>query len=199
MRDGIYKGLKLDRRWRTLLRRCERPADRDSRAQPAALAALEREFRRDVSSATVRQFLLLADSAASLLPGFSPRDPIRRPRLRNVPGQTPLEDALSRHLRRILSTGVRGQEAVHNTLRDALREWGMRRSRQITEHCFAEAGNDAHNVTAAVEGAIRAIDCDDVAARLIRNEKAARPEKHPIDPDEDLLGRRSNADHHAFR
>ena len=199
MRDGIYKGLKLGRRWRTLLRRCEREADRDSRARTAALAALEGDLRRDVSSATVRKFSSVATSAGSLLPGFSPHDLIRRSDLRSVAGQAPFEDLMSRNFRRIISTGVHGREAVHNSIRDALREWGTRRLRQAEEHYLSEAGNEARVVLDAVERAIGAIDYDEVSARLIRKEKAARPEQHPIDPDEDLLGRHTNDAQDAFR
>ena len=198
MRDGIYKGLTLGRRWGTLLRRCEREADRDSRARTAALAALEADLRRDVSSATVRKLLSVATSAASLLPGFSPHDLIRRSDLRNVARQTPLEDLLWRHFRRIISTGVSGHEAVHDSIRDTLRDWGTRRLRHVQEHYLAEAGNAAREVLDAVEGAISAIDYDEVAARLIRMEKAARPEQHPIDPDEDLLRRQTNDAQDAF-
>ena len=199
MRDGIYKGLKLGRRWATLLRRCEREADRDSRARTAALAALEADLRRDVSSATVRKLLSVATSAPSLLPGFSPHDPIRHSDLPNVTRQTPFEDLLLRHFRRTISAGVRGPEAVHDSIRDALREWGTRRLRQAEEHYLPEAGNEAREVLDAMERAIGAIDYDAVAARLIRKEKPARPEQHPIDPDEDLLGRHTNDAQDALR
>ena len=80
-----------------------------------------------------------------------------------------------------------------------LREWGTRRLRQVEEHYLPEAGNEAREVLDAVERAIGAIDYDEVAARLIRKEKAARPEQHPIDPDEDLLGRHTNDAQDAFR
>ena len=141
MRDGIYKGLKLGRRWGTLLRRCEREADRDSRATTAALAALEGDLRRDVSSATVHELSSLATSALSHLPGFSPNDLVPRPEARGVSGQTPLEDLVWRHFRRVLSAGVRGEQAVNYAIRDALCEWRSRRLRHMQEHYLAQAGN----------------------------------------------------------
>ena len=182
MRDGIYKGLRLGRRWSTLLKLCEREADRDSRAKAAALAALEGDLRRDVLSATVQELLSVATSASSLLPGFSPHDLIRQSDVRNVAGQTPLEDVVRRHFHRVISTGVRGEQAVQDSLRDALREWGARRLRHVKERYLAEAGNEAREVLDAAERAIGAINDSDVAARLIRKEKAARPEKRQIDP-----------------
>lgn len=109
MRDGIYRGLKLGRRWSAFLRRCEREAHRGSRARTAALAALEGDLRRDVSPVTVRKFLSAPTSAASLLPGLSPHDPISRP----LAAHTPLEDILSRHFRRVISTGATGHDAVY--------------------------------------------------------------------------------------
>jgi hypothetical protein len=59
----------------------------------------------------------------------------------------------------------------------------------VQEHYLAEAGNEAREVLDAAEGAINAVKCDEIAARLIRNENVARPLKRQIDLDEDLLGR----------
>ena len=199
MRDGIYKGLKLGRRWRTLLKRCEREAERDLRARAAALAALDGDLRRDVSSATVRELLAVATSASSLLPGFSPHDLIRQSDDRSVTAQTPLEDVVWRHFDRVISGGARREKAVSDALRDALREWGTRRLRQVEEHYHGEAGAEAYDVLGAAERAIYEIDCQEVAARLIRKEKPARPETSHIDPDEDLIGRQANDDQNAFR
>lgn len=189
MRDGIYKGLKLGRRWSTLLRRCQREADRGSRTESAALAALEGDFRRDVSWATVRELSSVGTSAASLLPGFSPPRRVLQPGGRRLAGRTPFEDVVWRHFHRVISTGVRGEDAVHNGLRDALREWSTRRFRHVQEHYLTEAGNEAREVLDAAEGALKAVDCDEIAARLIRKEKAPRRERRQIDLDEDLLGR----------
>ena len=189
MRDGIYKGLTLPRRWRTLLRRCEREADRGSRAGTAALAAVEGDLRSHVSPATVRTLLSLATSAAVPLPGFSTWGSD----LRNMAGQTPLADLLLRHFYRTLSTGARGPQVVHDSICDALREWGTRHLHHVEEHYIAHAGNHARDVLDAVRRAINAIDHDEVAARLMRTEKPPHPEKHPIDPDEDLLITQTNA------
>jgi len=188
MRDGIYKGLKLGRRWSTLLRRCEREADRGSRIETAALAALEGDLRRDVSLATVQELSSFASSFSSLLPGFSPNDLVRRSNGYMAVARTPFEDVVWRHLQRLTSDGVRGDEAVYHGVRDAVHEWGTRCLRHVTEHYLAEAGNEAQSVLRAAEGAIKAVNCDEIAARLIRGEKAARPKKHQIELDEDLLG-----------
>jgi hypothetical protein len=59
----------------------------------------------------------------------------------------------------------------------------------VQEHYLAEAGNEAREVLDAAEGAMTAVNCNEVAARLIRKEKAARRERRQIDVDEDLLGR----------
>lgn len=186
MRDGIYKGLKLGRRWSTLLKKCEREADRGARTETAALSALESDVRRGVSPATVQELSSIANSISSLLPGFSSHE-LRRTHTNAA--RTPLEDAVWRHFHRVTSEGLGGDEAVHHTLCDAAREWGTRRFRQVQEHYLAQAGNAAQDVLGAAERAISAVNCDEIAARLIRGEKPVRPKKSPVTLDENLLRR----------
>jgi hypothetical protein len=189
MRDGIYKGLKLGRRWSTPLKRCEREADRGSRTETAALAALEGDLRRDVSPATVQELSSAAMADSSLLPGFSPHDLSRQSDGGSRAVRTPFEDVVWRHFHRVLSAGARGDGAVHDSIRDALREWGTRRLRHVQEHYLAEAGNEAREVLDAAEGAINAVNCEEIATRLIRKENAARPQRPQLDLDEDLVGK----------
>jgi hypothetical protein len=187
MRDGIYKGLKLGRRWSRFLRRCEREADRGARTDAAAVVALENDLRRGVSPATVRQLLSVATSVQSPLPGFSPDDLIRRSDIQGNNTYTPLEDAVWRHFKRAMSEGTRGLEAVQDSIRDALREWGSRCFRHVQEHYLAEAGNAAQDVLRTAEAAIKAANCDEIAARLVSGEKPESAKRPALDPDENLL------------
>jgi hypothetical protein len=41
----------------------------------------------------------------------------------------------------------------------------------------------------AAEGAINAVNCEEIATRLIRKENAARPQRPQLDLDEDLVGK----------
>jgi hypothetical protein len=180
MRDGIYKGLKLARPWKTLLRRCERQADRGARTSTAAAAALDRELRHGLSPGLLRQLRVIADSRASLLPGFEPPLEI------DLPSATPFDDAVRRHFQRVTSDGVRRHEAVREALSGAVQEWRGRCLRQVREHYISEAGTAAREVLSAAESALNGVNCVELADGLIRAEPPRDARTPPLSPDEDL-------------
>ncbi len=186
MRDGIYKGLKMGRGWRSLLKHCEREADRGPRAQQAAVSALDRDLRRNVQAATLRGLRSIANDMSRFLPGLSPHDP--RSSSDTPVNASPLEDTVWRHFRRVLSEGGQGDDAVRRAVRDALGEWKERCIRQVQEQCLSHPSRNTQKILAAAQDALNAANCDEISRRFVSGEKISKMARKQIDLDEDLVG-----------
>jgi len=126
----------------------------------------------------------VANSIASTLPGLSPFEMGQS----NQQGfeNTPLEDAAWRNLRRQVSDGRRGDEAVDHAIAETAEAWCDRRLRQIQEYCLSRRGTP--DVVGATKNAIGAVNCEEAARRLLRGEKKPRELGPRVSLDEDLRG-----------
>lgn len=187
MRDGIYKNLTLGSAWKSLLRSCEREAERDGTALSRAGRAVIADLRSQLSANLVQRLLAMADQGESLLPGFSRFDKDLSPR--ELGGtNSPFENELLSSVRSMERAGVKGKAIIHKALNESIEDLKRRRFRHIEQHCLTESEFAATPIIRAAKKAL-AFDHSALIDQLVRGERPKMPRaRRPIDPDEDLIG-----------
>lgn len=180
MRDGIWKGLRLPREWKSVLKSCCREAERGSVTQSKLAHALAKSLG-EVSSAFLRRLQFRAIEEGPMLPGLG--DPA------SLGAVSVLEGMVAARFVQLESAGSRGSDLVQQALGDSTRLWLERMGRHIRQHCHQEAGRDAGIVIAALTAAEAAIDVPGIARARITGERLPRSApKQPVSLEEDLLG-----------
>lgn len=186
MRDGVYKDLPQPRPWRGLVRSCTREAERGAPARQRAERALVADLGTEITPGFLRQFRRRAEDSAALLPGMSSFDGIASSR--DLGGEnTPLENLVVDHARRLERTRVTGDRLAHEALEAALADWTERRFRHLAQHCLTKAGEAARPTLEAAREALAAQDFGALARRRLAGERSPRgPTRRAVDLDEDL-------------
>lgn len=186
MRDGIWKNLPMPTSWRNLLRRCERQAERGEHALRAAEWALEKDARREISSAFLRGLKKLAGDSDSMLTGSVAFVNVRGAREIGGSGSS-LEEATLNCARQFEQAGLRGVVLVKRALEQAFAFRGESRGREIEAHALLKAGSQARPMIQAMRRAQGAVDCRAMASRILSGEgPASSSRRPPVDADEDL-------------
>lgn len=183
MRDGIFKSLPMSPAWRHLGTLCSRSADRGANASAAAVTALLRDSRKELSRpflTALRRFL-----SAEQLPLFTEApSPFV---FQDVAQETPLERHVHEHMARLWEAGERGKDLVTQALQEALIDWAQQNVREIDAHIGGERRSDARATLEAIASACGAA-LPDVVQELVHGPSPLprRPSRPAIDPDEDL-------------
>lgn len=180
MRDGIWKGLRLPREWKAVLRSCTREAERGEVAQGKLAHALVKSLA-DLSPAFLRRLQLRALEGPGL-PGLTDAS--------TLGAESVLEGLVAARFTQLEATGHHGDALVQEAVAAGAREWLERMNRHIHQYCHREAGADASAVVEALATAAAALDVRAVAADRIAGERPPRSAPlRPISLDgEDLAG-----------
>jgi hypothetical protein len=185
MRDGIWKDLPMSSSWRTLVRRCEREADRSEPAVQAAERALELDARQELSSAFLRQLTALAHRSSEMLPNIGSFEHVAT--ARDIGGTgSPLEESVLNSARRLEATGLRGGALVQQALEQSIALRSGARIRQIEEHCVVKAGSQARPIVQAARRAVAAIEHSSMVRRILSGEGPMKLPRPSVNADEDL-------------
>jgi hypothetical protein len=185
MRDGIWKDLPMSSSWRTLVRRCEREADRGEPAVHAAGRALEIDAQQELSPAFLRQFTTLARRSSEMLPNIGSFEHVAS--ARDIDGTgSPLEESVLNSARRLEATGLSGDALVQRALEQSLALRSSARIRQIEEHCVVKAGSQARPIVQAARRAVAAIEHSGMVRRILSGEGPMKLPRPSLDADEDL-------------
>ena len=172
--------------WRTLLRRCERQAERGEPALRAAESALEKDARREISLAFLRGLRKLASESVSMLTGSVAFLNVRAARDIGGTGSS-LEEATLNCARQFEQAELRGVELVRRALEQAFAFRGESRGREMEAHALLKAGRQARPVIQAMRRAQGAVDCRAMASRILSGEgPVSSSRRPPVDADEDL-------------
>jgi len=173
-------------RGQSLLRRCERQAERGEPAVRAAERAVEIDAREELSPTFLRGLKKLAAVSDSMLPGIGAFGQVRA--ARDIGGTgSPLEETVLNCARRFEQTGLRGVALVQRALEQALAFRGDSRGRQLEAHALVKGGIQARPIIQAARRALGAVDCNTMASRILSGEGPVRSSRRPpVDADEDL-------------
>jgi hypothetical protein len=186
MRDGIYKNLPLGQVWKSLLRSCEREKERGETANRKARRAIISDLNAELSPPFVQQLLANARQREHLLPGFDGMPDKLTPR--DLGGKnSPLENDVLRHFKRLCKEGERGRANVDKALAAAIDDNKRRRTRHLEQACLSEAGIKAKPLISAAKQAIAEVNTGEIVDAIARGEKPrAQRGRRSIDIDEDL-------------
>jgi len=186
MRDGIYKDLPMQSWWRTVLRRCERQAERGEPALRAAERALEKDVREELSPTLLRGLRRLAVESSATLTGSVAFANVRA--ARDIGGTgSPLEESTLNCARQFERAGLRGDDLMKRALEQAIARRAEARVRQIEAHALVKGGGEARSIIQAVRRALGAADCGTIASRILSGERPVTSSRRPpVDADEDL-------------
>jgi len=172
--------------WRTLLRRCERQAERGEPALRAAERALGMDAREELSPAFLRGLRKRVAESDLMLPGVGGIAQVRAAREIGGTG-TPLEEATLNCARRFEQAGLQGIGLMQRALEQALAFRGQWRERQIEAHALMKGGSEARPIVQAVRDALGAVDCHTLSSHILSGEGPGTPSRRPpVDADEDL-------------
>lgn len=176
----------MARAWRTLLRRCERQADRGEPALRAAERALDLDARDELSPAFLQGLRKLVSASDLMLPGIGAFAQVRAARDIGGTGST-LEEAMLNHARRFEQAGLRGDDLVQRALEQVLAFRAESRGRQIESHALVRGGSQARPAIQAMRRALGAVDCNSMATRVLSGEAPVMLSRRlAVDADEDL-------------
>ena len=186
MRDGIYKNLPLSRPWRAFLKSCMLDAERGEIAREKCERAAGGELRQ-IRPQFVAAFREKAEVAESLLPGFKAFGV--EVTSRYLGGQnSPLENQILAHARRLESAGLKGAELERAAYADALQEI-MNAWLRLIEQTILTSGSDSDSkaTIGAARNAIKSAKITPIVdAFLAGRSLDLPPARRPIDLDEDL-------------
>jgi hypothetical protein len=181
MRDGIWKGLRLPREWKAVLRSCTREAERGEVVQSKLAHALAKSLA-GLSPAFLRRLRLRALEEGPGLPGLSDAS--------SLGAESVLEGLVAARLIQLEAAGHNGDALMQQAVVEATQQWQERMIRHIRQHCHHEAGAGAGVVVAALTAASAVVDVCSIAAARIAGERPPRSSPlRPISLDgDDLAG-----------
>jgi len=185
MRDGIFKTLSMAPVWRRFMLSCARAADRGDRTREAAIRALVRDVRAEISPSVLSALRSHTSSQQRQLNGLG----TALPQLGAAADCTPMEKILRLNLARHAQNGMDGPELLQATLGDTFEAWGRQRMRQVEQQI------SLRDVVDARPALQEARTTTSHAAKLLANEFAsagelptAKGRRARFDLDEDLGG-----------
>lgn len=183
MRDGIFKSLPMPSAWRRLLRLCDRQADRGVHTDDAAVVALRRDMRAELSPGCLSALRDLLNNQQLPFPGFGSLPAV----LSDAVQQTAVERRLYDQLQRLWETGRSGANLVVPALQAALTSWAQQHLRQLEQHLGPGDRTKASATLAAAEFSCSTA-IPKVTQELLGQVPPARVSSRPaVDLDEDLL------------
>ena len=185
MRDGIYKTLPVPRWWKSVLRSCERDAERGETLCRLAERATESDALRELTPKFLNQLMQIVSLDESSFPGMCQLQEIRE--VRGLGGMnTPLENDLLAKTRRMQESGV--QHPVERALEDSLLERQQSMYRHAQSHYRSKAGDQSQPFLSALSNALENVSRKEIASRILRgDQKTTGKIRRPIDVDHDDL------------
>ena len=186
MRDDIHKSAPVPPKWRTLMKHCQREADRGEAAQRSAAATMISEARRELAPQFVIELVRVVSSPQGNLFAFadSVGDPVE------LGGRgTALERRVTEILRRQLMIGQFGKEGVERAIELALEERQESRLLQMEGHWRGNCNvSDATLLSAAVRAAFGKLSMKTLAHHLVEGEELHKliPKRRTLKVDDDL-------------
>lgn len=186
MRDDIHKSAPVPPKWRTLMKHCQREADRGEVAQRSAAAAMIGEARRELSPRFVAELVRVGSSPQGKLFGFadSVGDPVE------LGGRgTALERRVTEIFRRQLMMGQFGKEGVERAIELALEERHESRLLQMEGHWRGNCNvSDATLLSGEVRAAFGKLSMKTLAQYLVDGEDPRKliPKRPTLKVDDDL-------------
>ena len=189
MRDGIYKDLPMPRPWKSLLRCCEREAERGDTARRMAERAVESDAHRELTSKFMRDLAKALEADNTALPGFSILSDYQASR--DIGGQNnSLENNVLARAKRLSSDGVRRDDLIIQAIVEALGERVRSQWRALEQYCLVYESEAVRPTLYAVRGSLDSIDLHRVAKGVIAGERKPTTRlRRRIDVDRDDLTR----------
>lgn len=172
MRDGVYKNLPLPRPWKSLLRCCDREAERGETARRMAERAVESDAFRELTPGFLRCLAEAIEANSTALPGFSILSDYGASR--DLGGQnSPLEnDVLARAKRLAIDGSLQGSDLMNNAIEGGLTEWVNTQRRAMELHCLVSASETAARPALnAVYNSLATVDIQVIAKNVIAGER----------------------------
>lgn len=186
MRDDIHKSAPVPPKWRTLMKHCQREADRGEAAQRSAAAAMIGEVTRELSPQFVAELVGVGSSPQGNLFGFvhSVGDPVE------LGGRgTVLERRVTEFFRRQIMLGQFGKEGVERAIYLALEERQESRLLQMQGHWRGNCNvSDATLLSREVREALEKFSLKTLTHCLVDGEDPHKliPKRSTVKVDDDL-------------
>lgn len=152
MRDGIFKSLDMGRRWKSLMRCCERKADWGTRVQQKATDALMGDMRSEISPRMLNALRAHAAQAQTMIPGFG----MNLPDWGDATRLSALERSICSEVTRCAECGMSGSEAVKTGVGAAFADRADSRMRQVDQQIPSDSRQEARPLMAEARRGLEA-------------------------------------------
>ena len=170
MRDGIYKNLPMPRPWKSLLRCCDREAERGETARRMAERAVESDAHQELTPKFMRALVKAIEAINNALPGLSILPDYQASR--DIGGQNnALENNVLAKAQRLALDGVRGDDLIMRATEGALAERISAQWRALEQHCLVHEHEAARPALHAVRGSLDSVDLHRIAKGVITGER----------------------------
>ena len=186
-RDGLYKGLKMNRSWKKAFKYAERESDRGTPLENALADALLKDSKKELTDGCINALLRLGDASMYMLPGFSAHE---LPEAKNVVSfsqSSPMANSVVDHINILSRQGRRGPELINDALKSALQNQIIRRYSQMEEHCHMERA--PKNVLAALSSSFLRVNLSEISTCILEGDSNYKNSNssRAIDLNEDLV------------
>ena len=175
MSDGPHRSLNMRRGWKRFAKRADKEAYAPEEVCDAIPAALEQDWRAEVSPNLIRQIrLILQDNQSSL---FGDQRIEKLEVLRSNTAGYPLANTFLDCAIQAAANGKAGQEALTEAASALLMDRATRGILQVEEHYYRESSHKRSvNVRERMNSGIAQTDFGAIARNLIGTGKAERPQ-----------------------